>query len=30
MKLESMMTLSSVYPYCEPPARSVAQLPGSM
>jgi hypothetical protein len=30
MRLESRMTLSSEYPNREPPARSVAQLPGSM
>ena len=30
IRLEIMMTLSSVYPYRAPPAMSVAQLPGSM
>ena len=30
MRFESMMTLRSVKLYFEPPARSVAQLPGSM
>jgi hypothetical protein len=28
--LESRMTLNSVYQNCDPPARSVAQFPGSI
>src|SRR6185295_12733843 len=30
MKFEIRITLSSVYPNCAPPCKSVAQLPGSM
>ena len=30
IKLEMRMTLRSEYPNCDPPARSVAQFPGSM
>src|SRR5258708_37923924 len=30
MRLETKITMRSVYPNCDPPAKSVAQFPGSM